>query len=302
MLARPVPFAWLARACGPLLLVALLLGPAPGALAGTQAGLAAPAVTLDPASGPCPTGVTVRGSGFAPGVTVAVSIRRDRDGAGMGGPPVPGGPPVAADGTLDTRVVLSGCGPNDPAGSTFTVTASEYHPGNTPVFGPEAAATFTVTASQPTGATVTLDPPRGPCSTRVVASGVGFTPDVLVSYVLTRDSDGMIIAHSSSGGGEVTSSTGSFTKVFPRAGCDADAPIGSTFTYAFYEHRPDGTPVPGMKASATFTVAAPGLPNTGGGGGATPVPAPTPIALLALGLLGAGGLARRRRAARQRAR
>ena len=32
---------------------------------------------------------------------------------------------------------------------------------------------------------VTLDPPRGPCSARVVASGVGFTPNILVSFVLT---------------------------------------------------------------------------------------------------------------------
>ena len=52
--------------------------------AGLPAAAAAPTLTVDPSSGPCPvlhqTRVTLRGSGFTPGVQTRFVIRRDRDG------------------------------------------------------------------------------------------------------------------------------------------------------------------------------------------------------------------------------
>jgi len=102
-------------------------------------------LVLDPASGPCPTMVTVRGSGFAPGVQVNFLLTRDRDGAVTAGNSLSGGPPAEADGTISRPIPLYGCGPDEPPGSTFTITMSEYRPDSTPIFGPRASATFTVT-------------------------------------------------------------------------------------------------------------------------------------------------------------
>jgi hypothetical protein len=147
MPAQLAPFAWIPRACGLLLLIALLLGPAPGAQAKTQAGSAAPAITLDPASGPCPASITARGSGFAPGVAVNFLIQRDRDGAITGGNSVAGGPPAEADGTFERKnIPILGCGPDEPIGATYTVIMYEYRGFDIPSHGPEARATFTVTA------------------------------------------------------------------------------------------------------------------------------------------------------------
>lgn len=153
MLLRPLASVWRRCGCSVLALLVLLLGWPPHALATSWAGVpvtaAAPTVTLDPSSGPCATAstmVTVRGSGFAPGVAVNFLIRRDRDGAFTGGNSVAGGPPANADGTFVRTIPLIGCGPDEPAGSTFTVIMYEYRPDRTPSRGPEASATFTVTA------------------------------------------------------------------------------------------------------------------------------------------------------------
>jgi hypothetical protein len=90
--------------------------------------------------------VTVYGSGFAPGVQVNFVLRRDRDGAITAANGSSGGPPASADGTFIRPIPLVGCGPQDSAGSTFTITMVEYRPDNNPPFGPGASATFTVTA------------------------------------------------------------------------------------------------------------------------------------------------------------
>jgi hypothetical protein len=55
--------------------------------------------------------------------------------------------PAAADGTYTRTLTLDGCGPDDPAGSTYTVAVFEYAPERTPALGPGASATFTVTAA-----------------------------------------------------------------------------------------------------------------------------------------------------------
>lgn len=150
---------------------------------------------------------------------------------------------------------------------------------------------------------IALDPASGPCSTRVAVYGSGFTPDVAAQFVLTRDRDGAVTAANSQGGGQRVASDGTFTMVIPLVGCGPDEPIGSTFTIAIFEYRPDGSPSRGPVASATFTVAAPGalpgLPNTGGGGAQRhAIPAPdSPViggvlAVLGVGLLGHGRLRR----------
>jgi len=103
-------------------------------------------LALDPASGPCPdarTAVTARGSGFTPGVVTRFTIRRDRDGEFTGGNSLAGGKPANADGTYESTIPLGGCGPDEPPGSTFTITVTEYTPDRP--HGPGASATFTVT-------------------------------------------------------------------------------------------------------------------------------------------------------------
>lgn len=147
MLIRFGTSAWLTRACGPLLLIPLLLGLPNGALAGPQGDLpAAPALVLDPASGPCTTKVSAHGSGFTPGVTIHFLLTRDRDGAVTAGNSTGGGEPARNDGTYTSTFPLYGCGPDERAGSTFTVAMFEYRPDRTPSRGAEASAKFTVTA------------------------------------------------------------------------------------------------------------------------------------------------------------
>jgi hypothetical protein len=147
---------------------------------------------------------------------------------------------------------------------------------------------------------IALDPRSGPCATRVAVYGGDFTPDVTAQFVLTRDRDGAITAHNSSGGGQRVASDGTFTMVIPIIGCDPGEPLGSTFTIAIFEFRPDGTPPRGPVASATFTITAPGttpgLPNTGGGWAASQVMSPLGPAL-ALGLIILGVALRHRRVA-----
>ena len=103
-------------------------------------------IAIEPTSGPCPEtgGVVVRGRGFTPGVVTRFTIRRDRDGEITGGNSLAGGKPANADGTYDNAIPLIGCGPDEPPGSTFTITVSEYYSDRTPVNGPGASATFTV--------------------------------------------------------------------------------------------------------------------------------------------------------------
>ncbi|MFN8538174.1 MAG: hypothetical protein U0232_11940 [Thermomicrobiales bacterium] len=103
-------------------------------------------LTLTPSSGPCTTNVAVHGTGFAPGAGTRFVLRRDRDGAITAANTSAGGLPVAADGTYATTLQLIGCGPDEPSGSTFTITVYEYYPDRTPTLGPGASATFTVIA------------------------------------------------------------------------------------------------------------------------------------------------------------
>jgi hypothetical protein len=107
-------------------------------------------LALDPVSGPCPgarTVVVARGGGFTPGVVTRFVVRRDRDGEITGGNSLAGGKPANADGTYESTLPLSECGPDEPIGSTFTITVAEYYSDRTPTRGPSASATFTVTAS-----------------------------------------------------------------------------------------------------------------------------------------------------------
>ena len=112
-------------------------------------GGAARTLALEPTSGPCPdarTSVVARGGGFAPDVVARFTIRRDRDGEVTGGNSTSGGRPTNADGSYERTLPLSGCGPDEPVGATFTVTVAEYYPERTPVNGPGVSAMFTVTA------------------------------------------------------------------------------------------------------------------------------------------------------------
>lgn len=151
---RPLSGERFCCGCGLLVLVIVLLSLPPRVLAGPRAGvpaaIAGPTITLDPSSGPCPVAnqqqVTVRGRGFTPGVTVRFILRRDRDGAITAANTQGGGLPAEADGTFVRAIPLVGCGPDEPAGSTFTITMYEYRPNDTPPRGPEASAIFTVTA------------------------------------------------------------------------------------------------------------------------------------------------------------
>jgi hypothetical protein len=88
----------------------------------------------------------VRGSGFTPGSPTRFILQRDRDGAIVAANTSAGGRPVAADGIYTSAIPLFGCGPDEPAGSTFTYTVNEYYPGHTPQRGPGASAMFTVAA------------------------------------------------------------------------------------------------------------------------------------------------------------
>lgn len=105
---------------------------------GILSGGATRTLVLDPASGPCPdarTSVVARGGGFAPGVVTRFTIRRDRDGEFTGDNSTSGGQPANADGSYESTIPLSGCGPDEPVGSTFTITVAEYYPDRTPVNG-----------------------------------------------------------------------------------------------------------------------------------------------------------------------
>ena len=147
MLVRSGAFVWLTRVCGLLLLIPLLLGPPGGALARSRVDQSgAPALVLDLASGPCATRVSAQGSGFTPGVTIHFLLTRDRDGIVTAGNSTGGGEPARSDGTYTSIFPLYGCGPDEPVGSTFTITMFEYRPDRTPSRGAEASATFTVTA------------------------------------------------------------------------------------------------------------------------------------------------------------
>ena len=145
---------WLSRYAGMLAVVTLLLGLPPTALARTRADLsstlAARALTAEPSSDSCPIPnqrqVTVRGSGFTPGVGTRFTLTRNRDGAITAANTAAGGQPIAADGTYASTIPLVGCGPDEPVGTTFTITVTEYTPDRTPVNGLGASAVFTVTA------------------------------------------------------------------------------------------------------------------------------------------------------------
>ncbi len=108
-----------------------------------------PALVLSPDRGPCPVAnqqqITVRGSGFTPGVLTRFVLRRDRDGAITAANTSAGGPPAQDDGTFVRTIPLVGCGPDEPAGSTFTITLFEYRPDSPDGTTPCASATFTVT-------------------------------------------------------------------------------------------------------------------------------------------------------------
>jgi len=117
-------------------------------------------LALAPTDGPCPdarTVVVARGGGFTPGVVTRFTVRRDGDGKFTGGNSLAGGRPANADGTYESTLPLSGCGPDEPIGSTFTITVAEYYPDRTPTRGPSASATFTVTAAT-TGAAPGIPP------------------------------------------------------------------------------------------------------------------------------------------------
>ncbi len=119
------------------------------AASGASTRAAAPTLALQPSSGPCVStnsSVTARGSGFTPGVLTRFVLRRDRDGTITAANSQSGGQQVAADGTYVSTIPLDGCGPDAPAGSTFTISVFEYYPNRTPTQGPGASATFTVTA------------------------------------------------------------------------------------------------------------------------------------------------------------
>lgn len=140
------------------------------------------------------------------------------------------------------------------------------------LLGPPTGARAGSRGDQPVAPALALDPASGPCSTRVAVYGSGVTPGVTIHFLLTRDRDRAVTAGNSTGGGGPARSDGTYISTFPLYGCGPDEPVGSTFTIAMFEYRPDRTPSRGPVASATFTVAAPGtlpgLPNTGGGGAA----------------------------------
>ena len=106
-----------------------------------------PTISLDPSIGPCSTAsppVTVTGSGFAPNVSLRFVLTRNRDGAITAANSQSGGPPSEPDGTTVREIPLVGCGPEEPAGSTFTIELFEWDPNSEEPFGPRASAVFTV--------------------------------------------------------------------------------------------------------------------------------------------------------------
>lgn len=135
---------------------------------------------------------------------------------------------------------------------------------------PDASANnhIGVSASSQAGTpAIVLYPNSGPCPMNVTVYGSGFAPDLLVNFILTRDRDGAVTAANSQSGGPPAEADGTLVRMIPLVGCDADEPIGSTFTIALYEYNPNAGVTKGPGDSATFTVTAPlpGLPDTGGG-------------------------------------
>ncbi|CAA9565631.1 MAG: hypothetical protein AVDCRST_MAG88-1864 [uncultured Thermomicrobiales bacterium] len=105
-----------------------------------------PVLALEPASGPCATPeppVVARGANAPPGVTVLLDVRAGADGAPT---TFPGGT-VAGNGTFTASLRLTGCGPETPAGTVFTVIV---YTNDLPAEGPGyllGEATFTVTTN-----------------------------------------------------------------------------------------------------------------------------------------------------------
>jgi hypothetical protein len=100
---------------------------------------AGPTLSLDPDRGPCGTQTRVRGAGFPAGATIAVFVLYPSPR-----PPGGGGAQVAqltADGAgaFAVTVPIVGCGPGDPEGAQFTISA-----GVAATDGPFARAVFTV--------------------------------------------------------------------------------------------------------------------------------------------------------------
>ena len=93
-----------------------------------------PTLTLEPDRGPCGKFITARGSGFPPGSTVFLSVRRDRDGYVTFMNKF--GTAVGNDGQFTASAVSTPCDA-EPDGSRFTVRAGA------------ATATYTVSTTAP---------------------------------------------------------------------------------------------------------------------------------------------------------
>ena len=83
-------------------------------------GAATPALTLDPASGPCGSRIVIRGAGFPPGEPIDLGERRTAPTSRQGSQIAVAR--VGADGTFAVELALLGCG-LDPEGAEITIFA-----------------------------------------------------------------------------------------------------------------------------------------------------------------------------------
>jgi hypothetical protein len=132
---------------------ARLRPPEPGTSGGTSSG--SPNVTLNPASGPAGTTVTITGSGFAANTSGNVTFVGASNSV-----------TTTATGTFSTTMTV-------PSGldGDYPVQADIPSGGAT-----EASATFTITTAGTTAGTLTLDPEIGHVKDTITVAGSGFSP------------------------------------------------------------------------------------------------------------------------------
>ena len=256
-----------------LVLLAVLMTPA--------STFAAPAIAVSPTQTPPGGNVTVTGTGFAPNAALAL----------FG---------LTARGTMRVRLAEITAGADGGFTTTFRV-AGFYPAAPLPLVvvsipdGAELArATVTVTdAPSIAPEKLTVAPSAGPAGTRFTATGEGFAAGTTVAFYTVESAKGP---------------SGSPREV-ARVQIPADGRVGFSFDSTGYS--PEGYDLvahtggiiigfPLVRPTFTVTAAsAPGLPNTGAGGRAGSAASVGPLlsALAALGI--AGGLASRRRRARQ---
>jgi YVTN family beta-propeller protein len=188
---------------------------APGTFSVTTLGL-----TVTPGQGPVGASVTVGGTGFSAGTSVALLF----DGVATSFCNIDGTLLVGSTGVFTCTLSV----PSGTSGTSVVATDG---------VGPSAEGTFTVTAMQ-----IVISPGSGPENATVTVFGTGFSVLSSVGLVFA----GVTISTCSIGGGLTTLSTGEFS-------CVLDVPGGTSGTTVTV------TDSGGQTASGTFVVSTPSI-------------------------------------------